>query len=312
MSSDTVVNCKYLSYTYRLPGIRRSADKRSSQHALENVSLELNAGQVTALLGPNGAGKTTLIKLLLGLLPLQQGTISVLGNAPGRPQARQQTGVMLQASGVQENLSVHELLRLFSSLYRQPLVIDDLLQRLDLTAIADQRYQHLSGGQKQRVLFAIAMCGNPQLLILDEPSTGMDPASRRQFWDVIRDCRDEGRAILLCTHYMDEAEQLADSIVVLNQGQVLMHASADRIRELVPNRLIKLRSRLSQALLTALPGVQSVSQQQAHWHIYCQRAEQVLPALLRADPELSDLEVRRTDLETAFLALTQDKLEQAA
>ena len=307
MSSDTVVKVENLSHQYGAGA--------GTFAALDAVDVQLEAGQVTALLGPNGAGKTTLIKLLLGLLPLQQGNISVLGCAPGSDRARQRTGVMLQASGVQDNLTVLELLRLFASLYRQSQDIVALLQRLDLAALAEKRFQTLSGGQQQRVLLAIALCGDPQLLILDEPSTGMDPAARRSFWQVLRECRDQGRAILLCTHYMDEAEQLADSVLVMDQGRVLMHASAAAIRQRVPSQLIKLSTSLGDEQINRLQGVQSVMAVNGRMHIYCHRAENVLRELLTADPSASELEVGGADLETAFLALPRkpdNHLEQAA
>jgi len=306
MCSDTVVKVENLSHHY---------GAGAASAALDAVDVQLQAGQVTALLGPNGAGKTTLIKLLLGLLPLQHGQISVLGCAPGSVQARQRIGVMLQASGVQDNLTVLELLRLFASLYRQPLASGALLQRLDLAAIANKRFHTLSGGQQQRVLFAIALCGDPQLLILDEPSTGMDPAARRRFWEVIRECRADGRAILLCTHYMDEAEQLADNILVLNQGRVLLHASPAAIRQRVPSQLIKLTTRLDAEQMKRFAGVQSVQAVNGRMHVYCHGAENVLRELLGADPGASELEVGGADLETAFLALTQPDthtMEQAA
>ncbi len=320
MHSTTVINAFNLSYHYhkktphRTDALRTPTTKGTGA-ALHDVSMQLMAGQVTALLGPNGAGKTTLIKLILGLLPVQQGELSVLGCAPGSARARQCIGVMLQASGVQNNLTVLELLRLFASLYRQPLDIIALLRRLDLAMLADQRFQTLSGGQQQRVLFAIALCGDPQLLILDEPSTGMDPAARHRFWEVIRECRKQGRAILLCSHDMDEAERLADNVLVLNQGRVLMHASPTAIRQRVPSQLIKISTCLDAEQLTRMAAVQSVLMVNGRMHVYCQRAENVLRELLAADPTATDLEVQGADLETAFLALTQssvDTMEQAA
>jgi len=320
MYTDAVVNVENLSHSYGKRGARKSGQQNTATDAngalaLDDVSLQLKAGQVTALLGPNGAGKTTLIKLLLGLLQLQQGEISVMGCPPGSPHARQRIGVMLQASGVQENLNVLELMQLFTSLYQQPGDINTLLHRLDLAALVDKRFQQLSGGQQQRVLFAIALCGNPQLLILDEPSTGMDPAARRGFWQVMRECRDQGRAILLCTHHMDEAEELADDILVLDQGRVLMQATPMAIRRQVPSQMIEVKTALDSHDLSDYPGVKSVVEANGRLRIYCHQAENVLRQLLAADETASELEVHSTDLETAFLALTQtskNHLEQAA
>ena len=313
MSSDTVVNCKNLSYTYRLPGIRRSAAKRSSQHALDNVSLELNAGQVTALLGPNGAGKTTLIHLLLGLLPCRAGSIRLFGDLPpGHRQARTRIGVMLQQSGVQENLTVRELIELFASFYPAPATVDDLLDECGLAGLDTRRFDRLSGGQRQRVLYALGVVGRPELLVLDEPTTGLDPAARRRMWTAIETRRATGTAILLSTHFMEEAERLADRICVLDHGRVRATGTPDEIRRQVPRDTIRARTALGVEQLRALPEVQHVRRTEAGVEILSASGTQTLRALLDADPEVAVLEVRAADLETAFLALTDDTTREAA
>ncbi|MEM1081867.1 MAG: ABC transporter ATP-binding protein, partial [Pseudomonadota bacterium] len=177
--------------------------------ALDRIDLQLQAGQVTALLGPNGAGKTTLIHLMLGVIPVQSGHASVLGQAPDSRASRQRIGAMLQISGVQDNLTVIELINLFGSFYPHRIETKELIAEAGLDGLEKRRYRQLSGGQKQRVLYALAVVGNPDLLILDEPTTGLDPSARRQLWRAIERRKQRGGSVLLCTHYLDEAEQLA-------------------------------------------------------------------------------------------------------
>ena len=189
--------------------------------ALDDVDLELASGQVTALLGPNGAGKTTLIHLLLGLLPCRAGSIRLFGDLPpGHRQARTRIGVMLQQSGVQENLTVRELIEMFASFYPAPATVDELLDECGLAGLDTRRFDRLSGGQRQRVLYALGVVGRPELLVLDEPTTGLDPAARRRMWTAIEARRAAGTAILLSTHFMEEAERLADRICVLDHGRL--------------------------------------------------------------------------------------------
>lgn len=274
--------------------------------ALDSVSFEMQSGQVTALLGPNGAGKSTLIHLLLGLIPVQSGEIEVMGHSPSAASRAGQWGAMLQSSGVQDTLTVIELLYLFASLYPQPASIDALIEQARLEGLERTRFERLSGGQKQRVMFALALVGQPRLLILDEPTTGLDPAARRGLWDVISQRRSEGVSVLLCTHYLDEAEKLADKVVVLNHGRVLAEGSSDSIKARVPTTQILARSRLDQASLLGLPAVQSVAQRDQRVLVLTSNAAATLRAWLDADAELDELEVKGADLESAFLNLTQD------
>jgi len=273
--------------------------------ALDAVSIEMQSGQVTALLGPNGAGKSTLIHLLLGLLPVQSGHIEVMGRTPSVAAKAGEWGTMLQSSGVQDTLTVIELLNLFASLYPAPAEIDSLIDEAGLEGLERTRFERLSGGQKQRVMFALALVGQPRLLILDEPTTGLDPAARRGLWDVISQRRAQGVSVLLCTHYMDEAEKLADQIIVLNRGRVLAEGSPDSIKSRVPNAQIFARSRLTLDELRRLPAVQSVESREQRLSVLSSDAPATLKAWLAADQELDDLEVKGADLETAFLNLTR-------
>jgi ABC-2 type transport system ATP-binding protein len=276
-----------------------------STAALAGIDLTFDRGQVTALLGPNGAGKTTLIHLLMGVLPIQKGRIELFGElAPGRPAAQQRIGVMLQASGVQDNLTVAELMDLFASFYPQPEARGPLLDELDLVELAERRFSKLSGGQKQRVLFALAVVGRPDWLILDEPTTGLDPAARRIIWSAIEARRRRGASILLCTHFMDEAQKLADHVVVLNRGRVLDQGSPDAIRRRVASERIRARTSLPVETIRKLPSVQSVTVGEDRTEILSRRGIETVRALLSADDGVEELEVAAADLETAFLALT--------
>ena len=275
--------------------------------ALDGIDLTLQTGQVTALLGPNGAGKTTLIHQMLGVLPVREGSLNILGLKPKDLNCRRQLGAMLQISGVQDNLTVNELLALFASFYPQPADFDAVINEAGLNGLEKRQYQKLSGGQKQRMLYALAVVGNPQLLILDEPTTGLDPSARRKLWQAIDQRRQVGNSVLLCTHYLDEAEQLADHIVLLDQGRIRTEGTTDEIRAQVPNQQIRCHSNQSIADIEALDEVQHAQLDDGQLNILAGKAEPVVRHLLANDPDLTELEVQRTTLETAFLALTENQ-----
>jgi len=277
-----------------------------NQSALSSVDLGIPTGQLTALLGPNGAGKSTLIHLLLGLLPIQQGRLEIFGESPRTHVARGRCGAMLQISGVQDNLRVVELLRLFASLYPDPERLDVVIDDALLSGMEQTFFGRLSGGQKQRVLFALALVGNPQLLILDEPTTGLDPAARQHLWQVIERRRQQGTTILLCTHYLDEAERLADQVVVLNHGEVLTTGTPDDIRRRVPNSVIRARTSLTAEQVSLFEQVLTVTDQDGRLEVLTAVAPATLREWLQADSGLEDLEVSTADLETAFLSLTSN------
>ena len=189
--------------------------------ALDDVTLALEPGKVTALLGPNGAGKTTAVRLMLGLTRPTAGSARLFGADPTDIEARRRTGVMLQIAKVPETLRVREHIDLFRSYYRDPMPLDAVLAAAGLGALAERKYGELSGGQQQRVQFALAICGNPELLFLDEPTVGLDVITRRAFWQEVRRLSKDGRGILLTTHYLEEADALADRVVVLHEGKIL-------------------------------------------------------------------------------------------
>ena len=274
--------------------------------ALHGLNLEIRAGEVLAVLGPNGAGKTTAINLLLGTLRTQQGTVQVFGHEPGASAVRMRRGAMLQVSGVADTLTVAEHLELFSSYYPAPLPISRLLAMAGLEELADRRYGRLSGGQKQRVMFALALAGDPELVFLDEPTTGLDVEARRSLWNEIRELKAAGRTAVLTTHYLEEADALADRIAVIHQGRVVAEGTPAEIKSRAADRRVRCITSVNREEVAALPGVARVEVSGQHLEILTTRPEDVLRTLLALDPDLSDLHVAGARLEDAFLTLIRD------
>jgi ABC-2 type transport system ATP-binding protein len=274
--------------------------------ALDGLDLTIHAGELVALLGPNGAGKTTAVKLLLGLAKPSAGSVRVFGENPVMPQARSRTGAMLQVARVPETLRVREHIDLFSSYYPSPLASEELLALTGLTGVKDRLFGELSGGQRQRVLFALALCGDPDLLFLDEPTVGLDVESRRVLWEQIRKLVARGKTILLTTHYLEEADALADRIVVINKGTVVAKGTPAEIKAKTAGRRIRCVTQVHPNTIKMLTGVLDVRINRPAIEIQTSDAEQVLRQLLALDPTLSQLEVISAGLEEAFLALTKD------
>ena len=274
--------------------------------ALHNVDFAVRAGELVALLGPNGAGKTTAVKLLLGLAAPQTGNVSVFGGNPVNPNVRMRTGAMLQVAKVPETLRVKEHIDLFSSYYPNPLPLAQTLAAASLEDIQDRPFGELSGGQRQRVLFALAMCGDPDLLFLDEPTVGLDVESRRTLWDEIRKLIARGKTVLLTTHYLQEADALADRVVVINKGEIIAEGTPAEIKAQTAGKQIRCVSSLEIETVRMIPGVLEVRQDREALEIHATDAEPVIRELLARDPRLSGLEVTSAGLEEAFLALTRD------
>lgn len=274
--------------------------------ALRNVNFAVRAGQVVALLGPNGAGKTTAVKLLLGLILPNSGKTRVFGGDPTNPQNRMRTGAMLQVGRVPETLRVREHIDLFSSYYPDPLPLEEVLATAGLEKLRDRKFGDLSGGQRQRTLFALAICGDPDLLFLDEPTVGLDVEARRALWEEIRRLVERGKTVLLTTHYLEEADALADRIAVINQGEIIAEGTPAEIKSQTSGKRIRCVTALSVASVLQLPGVTAAKQDREAVEIHAAEAESVVRALLARDPTLSGLEITTAGLEEAFLALTQD------
>jgi len=274
--------------------------------ALLDFDFDVRAGELTATLGPNGAGKTTAIKLLLGLIRPTSGRVSVFGADPADAATRTRVGAMLQVGRVPETLRVAEHLDLFSSYYPNPLPISDALAIAGIEGLRSRKFGELSGGQKQRVLFALAICGNPDLLFLDEPTVGLDVESRRLMWNEIRHLLDLGKTVVLTTHYLEEADALADRVVVIHQGSIIAEGTPAEIKSRTAGKKIRCVTQLSPAVIRNISGVIEVQQDREAMVIQAKDAESVLRGLLNLDIEISGIEVTSAGLEDAFLALTRE------
>jgi ABC-2 type transport system ATP-binding protein len=279
--------------------------------ALRAVTLDVRAGELLALLGPNGAGKTTTVKLLLGLASPDAGSVSVFGGDPRHPENRIRTGAMLQVGRVPETVRVREHIDLFSSYYAAPLPLAETVRVAGLQGLEKRPFGELSGGQKQRLLFALAICGNPDLLVLDEPTVGLDVEARRFLWDEIRRVVARGKTVLLTTHYLQEADALADRIVVMNRGGITAEGTPAEIKACASGRQIRCVTQLPIAEVCAIPSVIEVQSDRGSLMIRAADADSVLRELLSRDPQLYDLHVTSAGLEDAFLALTRNSENHA-
>jgi ABC-2 type transport system ATP-binding protein len=269
------------------------------------MNLQLRSGQVLALLGANGAGKSTAVSVMLGLCDADQGEASLLDQPPRAMQARRRTGVMLQSTQLPDTLKVGELLAMTRGYYAQPLSVADCVAMAGLDGLLQRRYGKLSGGQQRRVQFAMAICGRPQVLFLDEPTTGLDIEARQQMWAAIRERAAAGCAVLLTTHYLEEAEALADHVVVMQAGRTLAEGSVEQIRERVLQRRIRCHSQMDEQGVARWPGVRRVQRDGGLLEIQAEPVEPVVARLLAEDPHLTALEVHRAGLADAFLEITR-------
>ncbi len=286
--------------------------------AVDGLDLDVHAGECFGLLGPNGAGKTTTIEILEGLLAPDAGDVEVLGLRWSRDadRLRQRLGIQLQETQLAEKLSVEETLRLFRSFYHQGPSIDTLLDRVGLTGKRAAWYGTLSGGQKQRLAVACALAGDPDLLFLDEPTTGLDPQSRRQLWDLLTQYRAAGRTVLITTHYMDEAQILCDRVAIVDHGRVIaLGTPTELIASLGAEHVVEF-ALADQPLppvhaLEALPGVRKAKVTDTSGTLIVSVLHEALPALLAlvgADQAFSLLTTHSATLEDVFVSLTGRQL----
>jgi ABC-2 type transport system ATP-binding protein len=274
--------------------------------ALDGVDLDVRPGELLALLGPNGAGKSTAIGLLLGLLKADAGEVELFGESPHALDARRQVGVMLQSAGMPDTLKVRELLAQTRAYYPRPLDADACAKTAGIADLLPRRYARLSEGQKRRVQFALAIAGRPRLLFLDEPTVGLDMESRQGLWSTVRALVADGCSVLLTTHYLEEAEALADRVAVLAHGRIVAEGSVRQIRARVAQRRIRCVSALAPETIGAWPGVRSICRDGERIEIVTDSAEAVVRQLLREDAALAELEVQRAGLAEAFLEITQE------
>jgi len=278
--------------------------KYGEVEALRGVTIRIELGEVVAMLGPNGAGKTTSISLLLGLRKPTSGKALLLGLDPTNLQARSRVGVMLQESGVPEMLKVREIVDLFRSYYPKPMPRDVAIATAGLEEKADALVKELSGGQRQRLYFALAVCGDPDVLFLDEPTVGMDVEGRRSFIERIAGFARSGRTVVLTTHYLEEADQLAERVIVIDRGVVIADAPPAEIKSRVAGRRVRfVAPALEEKDLEGLP-VTAVTIKDHSIQLLTNSPESVLRELFQRGVEMSDLEVAGADLEDAFIAMT--------
>jgi ABC-2 type transport system ATP-binding protein len=290
--------------------------------AVRGLSLEIATGECFGLLGPNGAGKTTTIEILEGLLEPTSGQVTILGHTwqENPRELREWLGISLQETRLSEKLTVRETIELFSSFYSQPRSAVEVLEQLQLEEKADSWVGKLSGGQKQRLAVATALVGNPKLLFLDEPTTGLDPQSRRQLWDIIRKFQRNGGTVLLTTHYMDEAERLCDRLAVIDHGQIIAEGTpADLIARLGGHHVVEFSvsgdsNGAALELWRVLPGVESMRSDDGLISLSVREPHLTIPALLDAvekhGSQLLHLTTRQASLEDVFVRLTGRHLRE--
>ncbi|GAA1701272.1 ABC transporter ATP-binding protein [Kribbella sp. NPDC056951] len=278
--------------------------KYGAVQAVAGVDLSIRAGEVVALLGPNGAGKSTTIEMLLGLVRPDQGSVQVYGGSPEEAIAKGQVGVMLQSGGIIEDAKVGELLNLVAGLHTKPMPVPEALDRAGIADLYDRKMKGLSGGQKQRVRFAMAIIPQPDLIVLDEPTTGMDVESRRDFWASMHAETARGRTVLFATHYLEEADSYADRVVLMRNGKIVADGTAAQIKAGVSGRTIRATvPGADLATLASLPGVRNVETRGDVVLLQCADSDNTLRYLL-SNTAAHDIEVTSADLEDAVLAIS--------
>jgi ABC-2 type transport system ATP-binding protein len=277
--------------------------------AIDSLSLQIHPGQTVALLGPNGAGKTTTVELLLGLANPDAGVIRLFGGPPAAAVAAGRVGAMLQDAGLPQWAKVAELISLVRSLYPQPLTLAEVLRLTDLEGVARRQVQRLSGGQRQRVRLALALAGNPALLVLDEPTAALDVDARRTFWQRVRGYVSAGRTVLFATHRLEEADAVADRVVVIAGGRLLADGTPDQVKAQAAGRstISVAADGLSRYLLETLPAVETVRQDRGRLTLHTSDPDATIRALLQQAPHARGLEVTRAGMEEAFLHLTHQE-----
>jgi ABC-2 type transport system ATP-binding protein len=285
-----------------LDGVSRSF---GAVRAVDGVTMSVGRGETVALLGPNGAGKTTTITMLLGLMRPDDGTIAVLGTAPDVAVARGLVGAMLQDGGMMPGVQVGELLAMVRTLFPAPLSLDEAVIIAQLQGLEKRRVDRLSGGQSQRLRLAMALIGDPELLVLDEPTAAMDVEARRNFWHEMRGFTDRGRTILFSTHYLEEADLSADRIILMARGRVVADGTPSAIKNSVGLRVIRFSVPDGDAAgFETLPGAVAATVHGTRVELRCRDTDAALRALLAARPDAHDIEVAGVALEDAFISIT--------
>ncbi|MGW6498733.1 ABC transporter ATP-binding protein [Nonomuraea angiospora] len=275
--------------------------------ALDRVSLDIRAGELVGLLGPNGAGKSTLINLFVGLRRPTSGTVELLGGSPQDPVTRRGIGVTPQETGLPESLRVGEIVDFVSAHFPKKVDKGELLGRFGLDDLVKRQVGGLSGGQKRRLAVALAFAGEPRLVFLDEPTTGLDVEARRSLWEGIRSFHEGGGTVLLTSHYLEEIEALAERVVVVGHGRVLADDTVRAVRDMVGVRRVSLVAES----LPELPGVIGTEHQDGRTHLMTTDPDRLVVELVRSGTPFSGLEIRPTTLEEAFLTITSKETAHA-
>jgi len=292
-----------IEFCAELSGVRKRFGKTV---ALDGLDLQVRPSELFSVLGPNGAGKSTAISLLLGLLKPDTGAARLFGLSPFRIEPRRQIGVMMQEVTLAPELLVREHIALVASYYPRPHSPAEAMELTNISSLASRPYGKLSAGQKRQVQFAMAVCGRPKLLFLDEPSVGLDIRAREMMWATLRQLVGNGSSIVLTTHYLEEAESLSNRVAVLNKGRLIASGTVNEIRALVVRKHITCSTALPPDQIAAWPDVESVTRDQQRLQISTSNSEAVVRRLLAADSNLQELEVRRAGLAEAFTELTQE------
>ena len=294
--------------TMTLARLENVSKRYGNVTALNGLNLSVNAGEILALLGPNGAGKTTAVSLLLNLIEADSGKVSLFNQDPQALAARQRIGVMLQSAELPETLRVSELIQLTQSYYPYPRDLKELAEMAAITDLLQRPYGKLSGGQQRRVQFAMAICAKVDILFLDEPTVGLDIEAREAMWVSLRKLVAEGCSIVLTTHYLEEAEALANRVIVIAQGSVIAEGSVESIRSRVAMRRIRCVSRLNINDIKQWPQIDSVGHDGEYLTIQTMDVESVTLRLLTEDKTLQQLEIKRAGLAEAFVELTREQV----
>lgn len=292
---DTIVEVTHVTKLY------------GTKKAVNGVSFSIERGSIVAILGPNGAGKTTVLSMLLGLIKPNQGTVRVLGKDPRDIEVRKKIGAMLQEVSVMDGLKVHELITLIRSYYPNPLDLDQLtpltgLKKEDLNRFANK----LSGGQKRRLGFALALTGNPDLIFLDEPTVGLDVTARRLFWDQVRTLTKQGKTIVFTTHYLPEAEDCADRVILFDQGVIIADGTPDNIKSRLTKSSVSFKSddpHLSEVLLK-LPHVTDVYEKEGRIYSVTEDTDRMLASIFEHKFAVRNIRIEHGRLDDAFEQLT--------
>jgi ABC-2 type transport system ATP-binding protein len=276
--------------------------------ALDRLSFEIKRGETVALLGPNGAGKTTATETLLGLIEPHEGDVRLYGGASAEAVARGRVGAMLQDAGLPQGVTGAELVELIRALYPHPLSLEDALRLSDLEDVAHRRVEQLSGGQVQRVRLALALAGDPELLVLDEPTAALDVAARRAFWDRVGASVAEGRTVLFATHRLGEADAVADRVLVIVGGRLVADGSPDQVKAAASGRsaVSFIADGVAVDMLRRLPGVEEVEAGRGRLTLFTTDPDLTVRALLQQAPRIEDLQISSAGLEEAFLQLTRE------